>query len=260
MEPFLDRSAFAAADPDDRGTDRPLVGRASFNGVVVFANWSREEATAVLAEDLELARNAVAPTRHPLAFIIGEQTRGALTYGPFTIATGIGYHEVGVAVPFVRHRRDAGLHTYIPRMYSSFFPAVWNGNTHYGFGKELGHMERDGGGIVVHGGDGRPRLRLEVEATGGWVAGRDCLLPNFAAMRAIFALPVIGRQADGRYVRSRFHWSFEEASVRPARVKLAIEASLGPGLDPRSCPTVPGGAFDVRAMVWRLSWPAPWPR
>jgi hypothetical protein len=144
-------------------------------------------------------------------------------------------------------------------MYSSFFPAVWNGNTHYGFGKELGHMEREGGAILVHGDDGRPRLRIEVGATGGWVAGPECRLPNFEAMRAIFAMPVLGRRSDGRFVRSRFDWGFDEALVRQAEVRLALETSLGPGLGPRPCPTVPDGAFDVRAMIWRLSWPAPYP-
>jgi hypothetical protein len=259
MEPFLSRSAFVDDARELPGAGSPLAGQTRFNGLVVFANWPRGDMAAVLPADLELAANTVAPARHPMAFIIGEQTRGALTFGGFIMPTGIGYHEIGITVPFVRHGRDRRLHTYIPRMYSSYFPAVWTGNMHYGFGKQMGHMQREGAAVLLRGDDDRPRLRVEVAATGGWVPGDHCRVANFEAMRAIFTMPVVGRRADGRYVCSRFDWGFGEALVREAEVHLVIEALLGPGLTPRHCPVVPGGAFELRGMLWRLSWPAPCP-
>jgi hypothetical protein len=149
------------------------------------------------------------------------------------------------------------MHTYIARMYSSYFPAVWNGNVHYGFAKQLARMWQAGRDFVAVTEDGAPLLHAEVEAAADWLPGAGCALANFEAMRAVFALPVVGRRASGRSVCSRFDWGFEDALVRRTAVTVTIDAALGPGLTPRRCGVVPDGGFELRGMLWRLSWPAP---
>ncbi len=254
---FLGRDAFGGDDrPETAADTAPLAGQARFNGAVLFFNWSRRDVEAVLPAEVTLAANSLAPALHPVVFIVGEQTEGALIFGGFTIPTGIRYHEVAIAVPFVRHGRDPGLHIYIPRIYSSYFPAVWNGNVHYGFAKRLARIRREAASFVVAG-DGAPLLRAEFEPAGDWLPGAHCPLEHFEAMRAVFALPVIGRRGDGRYVGSRFDWRFEDALVRRIGAQVWIEASLGQGLTPRRCPVEPESGFELRGMLWRLSWPVP---
>src|SRR5882724_2942985 len=255
MGPFLGTNAFRGDGVTEAGVSAlPLAGQARFNGVVMFVNWSRRDVEAVLPGEIELAANGLAPDLHPVVFILGEQTEGALIFFFFQAEDGIRYHEVGIAVPFVRHGPNRELHIYIPRIYSSYFPAVWNGNVHYGFAKKLARIWQEGAALVV-GEDGAPLLRADVEPAGDWWPGARCPLANFEAMRAVFALPVLGRRADGRYVCSRFDWAFGDALVRQAEARVCIEVPLGQGLTPRRCPIVREGAFELRGMLWRLSWP-----
>jgi hypothetical protein len=76
-------------------------------------------------------------------------------------------------------------------------------------------------------------------------------------MRHVFALPIVGRRANGSYVASYFGWDFGAARVRPARAMLSIDTHLVEGLAPRSCSTVESGTFEVQRLIWRLSWPFP---
>jgi hypothetical protein len=258
MDGFLGADAFGGYVASETSVRRlPAVGQAQFNGVVAFTNWPRGEVEAILPAGLELAANEVAPAWHPVAVICGEQTEGAVIMAGFTVPTGIRYHEFGIGVPFVRHGGDRALHIYIPRMYSSYFPAVWNGNAHYGFAKKLARMVQSGTDLAAFDEDETPLVRAEIEPAGEWLPGARCPLANFERMRAVFAFPVIGRRADGRYVCSRFDWAFNGALVRRVEAYISIDALLAPGLTPRRCRSATEGAFEVSGMRWRLTWPAP---
>jgi hypothetical protein len=167
------------------------------------------------------------------------------------------YYEFAMAIPFVKHRRGRYLHTYIPRMYSSYFPATWQGNSYYGLAKEMATMWWQGPVFLVTANDEALLLHAAVEAMGSWSPGRTCELPNFQAMRAIFALPIVGRKSDETYVCSYFGWDFSGSAVRSADACISIDASLIDGLVPRRCHDVSSGTFEVRGMVWKLSWPSP---
>jgi len=52
-----------------------------------------------------------------------------------------------------------------------------------------------------------------------------------------------------------FDWNFSDALVRPADSWISIDAPLVDGLTPRVCYDVDAGTFDVRGMLWQLSWP-----
>jgi len=257
MQPFLDERCFVGASDAERGSPRSFVGQATFNGCIAFANWPRREVERLLPPELRLAKNVSStPQLHPLVFIFGDNTEGATIFGGITLPLGVQYPEFALVVPFVQHGSHSHLQVYIPRMYSGYFPATWNGNLHYGFGKETAKMYWDGPLFVVVAEAGRLLLRAAVDTSAPWQPADPCALPNFAAMQAVFSLPVLGRKANGTWVGSHFGWDFSAARVRPAAACISIDAPLVAGLPVRRSEAVPGGAFDVRGMVWRLTWPA----
>src|SRR5262249_5149920 len=179
------------------------AGQAHFNGCIAFSNWQKEEVAAVLPDELELAVNTSAAAElHPVVFIFGEQTEGATIFGGVTFPMRVNYHELAFAIPFVKNRRGTHLHPFVPRVVSVFFPARWAGNGNYGLGKGMGTMRWEGPRFAVAMADGTMVFHASIEPVGGWEAGPRCDLPNFAGMRDVFALPVVGRRTDGTYVTS----------------------------------------------------------
>jgi hypothetical protein len=258
MDVFLTRAAFPGPSFDGEASSATLVGRARFHGCISICNWPRPDVEALLPEDLELAANTSATAEaHPVAFIFGEQTEGATIFAGIALPLGMQYYEFALAIPFVKHRRGRYLHIYIPRMYTSYFPAIWHGNTYYGLAKEMATMWWQGPVFLITGKGDVLLLHAAVEAMGSWSPGRTCELPNFRDTRAIFALPILGRKSDGTYVCSYFGWDFSEAAVRPADACVSIDSSLVDGIVPRHCHDVSSGTFEVRDMVWSLSWPSP---
>jgi len=256
MDRFLGRSAFAGPAIDAHAASSRFAGQARFSGCIAFTNWPRDEVAALLPPELTLAPNATAPDVHPVMFVFGDQADGALIFAGLTVPTQITYQELGIVVPFVHHRGGPYLHSYVPRMYSSYFPAVWHGNAHYGFSKELARMRWQGPVFLATAEDGSLLLHAETEAAGDWSPGARCDAPNFDAMRAVVALPVLGRRDDGTYVRSYFGWDFRDATVRPSDSCVSIDAPVLTGLRPRLCHDTASGTFEVRGMTWRLSWPS----
>jgi hypothetical protein len=256
MDRFLGRSAFAGPAVHADAAARGFAGEARFSGCIAFTNWPRDDVTALLPPELTLAHNATAPDVHPVVFVFGDQADGALLFAGLTVQTPISYQELGIIVPFVQHRGRPHLHNWVPRMYSSYFPAVWHGNAHYGFGKELAHMRWQGPVFLATREDGTLLLHADTEPAGDWSPGARCEAPNFEGMRAVVALPVLGRLYDGTYVRSYFGWDFRDATVRPSDSCISIDGPVLTGLEPRRCHDTASGTFDVRGMTWRLSWPS----
>jgi hypothetical protein len=253
---FPSRAAFAEPTLDARAATVPFVSQARLNGCIVLSNWERGEVEKLLPCDLALGTNtSPTPDLHPVAFVFGGLSDGATIFGGVTFFTGIAYQEFAMAIPFVKHRRGAHLHTYIPRMYSSYFPPTWSGNTYYGFAKEIARLGWQGPIFVITSDGERLLLHASVESAGGWVQGDACDLEDFVEMREMFALPILGRKANGSYVGSHFGWDFADALVRPASACISIDAPLVACLTPRRWHAV--GAFEVHGMLWRLSWPFP---
>lgn len=255
MDRFLGRGAFAGPAIDVDAARSRFAGQARFSGCIAFTNWPRNDVEALLPSELELAPNATAPDVHPVMFVFGDQADGALLFAGFTVPTGVTYQELGIVVPFVHHRGGRHLYSYVPRMYSSYFPAVWHGNAHYGFSKEMARMRWQGTVFLATREDGSLLLHAAAEPMGDWSPGARCAAPNFDAMRAIMALPVLGRRDDRNYVCSYFGWDFRDALVRPSDSCVSIDAPFLAGLRPRLCHDTASGTFEVRGMIWRLSWP-----
>ena len=255
MSRFPLRSAYAGPIVVAGAANASFVARARFDGWIVFTSWPRTDAAALLPPELNLAPGAGAPAEHPVAFVLGEQRECAFLVGGFPVATGARYQEFGMMIPFVRHRQGRYLHIYVPRMYASYLPAVWTGNLNFGFGKEPATFAGDGRLLRVARPDGTELLTFDVRSGGPWHPASGCDLENFDAMRAVFELPVLGRREDGSLVSSYFGWDFVEASTRPGQAFVTIHAPLVPDLAPQRCPDVPAGSFEVRGLLWQLSWP-----
>ena len=172
---------------------------------------------------------------------------------------GVSYREFAVAIPYVTRRGGRHLHTYVPRMYSSLYPPVRDGNLHYGFNKALADLERHGPIVSLIAADGPLLWHATIEPIEEWYRAGETTRssPALAALQAAFDLPIVGRKANGRYVRSYFGFDWEGAQARPVQSAISIDVPLVDGLGPGHCHSVPGGALEVRGLLWRLSWPVP---
>jgi len=169
MDPFLDRTAFPGPTIDLAASGASFAGQARFNGCIAVTNWLRAEVERLLPPQLALAANASpTPDIHPMIFVFGEQTQGAVIFARLPVPAGPDYGEFALAIPFVRHRDGRHLHVHVPRMYSSYFPATWNGNAHYGFGKAMARMEWRGPVFLMTSETGDLLLHAAVEPAGAW--------------------------------------------------------------------------------------------
>src|SRR5262245_59585576 len=130
MDPFLGPACFAPPASIPVREPASFVGQASFSGVLCVCNWLRRDAAVLLPEGLALAANRASPDLHPVVFMFGEQADGATIFGGMRFPVPVRYGEFGIAVPFVSTDSQQ-LYTFVPRMYSSYFPAVWHGNAHF---------------------------------------------------------------------------------------------------------------------------------
>lgn len=240
------------------GSRASFVGEATFAGCFALCERPRAEVTAWLPPGIALARSGGASgDAHTVAFAFGTHTGSATRFAGFDLRLGIVYQEIGAFVPSVLRDESLEPELYVARMYSSFYPAVWNGNAHYGFAKELAEIHRIGPRFRVLGPERRTLLEGVAEPTGEWRVPSAGAVPTLEHVREIFALPVLGRLADGRLVRSRFCFEFGAASVRPVDAAVCVEAPLAPGVEVGDYADGALGSLEVRDMIWRLSWPEP---
>jgi len=234
-----------------------FAGQAHFSGCLVATTWPRADAERLLPPELELAPNTSGtPAIHPVLFSFGDQLQGSFLLGGVPIEAGPTYREFCVIVPFVR-RRGGGrnLHLYCPRLYSTSYPAYWHGNMSYGLRKAMAGMGWEGSTFVVTSPDGGARAHADVERTADWRPPADTDLPGFDALRAAFALPIAGRRDDGTLVSSYFRWELEDMVLRPVAATVSVDAPLSEGCRPGRWTGLPGATFEVRGMLWRITWP-----
>lgn len=231
----------------------PPASQAYFHGYAVTTLWPGEEVRALLPDPLEPAPNPALAGRHPVLFLFGEQRRGAVIYGGVTIPSALVYQEFTMAVPFARHRERGSLHVHLPRMVSSFRPAVLTGNWVYGFEKRMGRMEQEGPVVSVRdeGGASLFRARTAPGPRGDAGAAR-----RFDTLRRWFELPVTGIREDGRWVSSYWRFDVTAARLRAADAQVHVHPDLVRGRAGGPCATVPGGVFSIDGMRWALSWPS----
>ena len=258
------------ADRRDSGADRQSdgqpsphraadwVGEAVFNGHIALWSWPTADVRRVLAPGLEPVAPPFGPVvatgHHPVIFVHGEQTRGTNFFAGIPFHSGLAYNEGGIFVPFIRHRGGGLLSTAVPAMYADFFPPVWHGEAHYGYGKQLVAFRDEGPVRLCLSTDGRVLLELMVEPRGPWRLASTAAQGLVEFFARATSLPIVGWTSEGTLIGSSFHWDFERAQVRPADSLVQLRAGLIGGTN-RSCADVPAGTIEVRGMHWKLSWP-----
>lgn len=256
MTSLLTSEAFPEPWIDAHAAGASFVAEAVFDGAIVGTHWLRSDAMQLLAPGLFLGRNAAAATdadAHPVVFVFGTQSAATFIVGGMTIPSSVSFPELMIAVPFVRREGDTNLHIFFPRVYSADRFSTWSARTNYGLEKELADMRWLGRTFTVASPNGPLLLHATIESEGDW---REFdRVPGASAMAEVFRRPALGRRRDGTDVRSYFEWRVDEATVRPSRAVVSIDAALGPGLAPRISHGVAGETFAVRDMRWRISWP-----
>lgn len=232
-----------------------FVLRAVFSGVVVLAAARRSALERALPEELRLGSSRASPGWHPVLFVVGDQTRGASRLGGIDLEWGTQYQELVVAVPFVVPRRACSLSVYAAGMYSSYLPSSWVGTVSYGYHKRPGALERRGAIHALTTPEEGLVFQATVEPSGPWRRSAEDGSGALATLRAIAALPWIGRKPNGLFVRSRAKWEVDEACVRPVEAQATVHKPLAPGLPTGDYETVRGASVEIHGMVWWLGFP-----
>lgn len=227
-----------------------VAGQATFSGCLAELTISRDAVRRLVPSSLSPLDDD--RPGHPCLFAFGEQRNGTTFFGGLPVPWGISYHELMIAVPFVRCEDLSGDQIFVAGMTCDFWPPVWNGNVYYGFSKRLTRMTWDGERFAVIDADDGGRLDATLEPRAGETSGQ------LSWIQAAAALPVLGRRADGSFVQSRFDWSFHDATIEPAALRIAATPAFRE-LPLDATHAIHADALRVRGMRWRLSWPMPVP-
>jgi hypothetical protein len=231
---------------------RSPAGRARFDGCIVVTHARRADVATLLPGDVRLAPPGPLGDLHPVVFVFGDVSDTCIFVGGLRVPVGRPFRDFGIYVPRVRPAGDAADHLYLTRVWSSYRLSWWSGNFHYGLPKHLARMWWYGGLFIVEDTAGSLVARAEFAAAGAWRPAGDGALERFADVRSMFALPLLGRRADGRAVRSAFAWGIEKATVRVGTGMVTLPRAP----EARPFLAVPDGAFEVRGLVWDAGWPA----
>jgi hypothetical protein len=222
-----------------------VIAQATFRGCVAVVRLVGSALRDVLPSSVHLPEPDASSVACLLLF--GEQQNATTCFAGVPMPWGVRYHELMVAVPFVRWNGGTHPHLFVHRMLCDYWPAVWVGNSYYGFNKSLARVTWDGRRFSAND-ESNPRLFCADLLT-HQPAPRQALAWIESAAR----LPVLGRRADSTFVPSRFEWDFEPAIIRRTKLRLLLcQGSLGLLLENRS----DEDAYWVEGMRWRLSWPS----
>jgi hypothetical protein len=255
--------------PDDfdgdfkpRAFDTFWGGEAIYHGRVVFLHLPRSEVAKVLPSDLQLAPRKLPsePAVHPVILLFGHQTETKLVLPIGTPQVGDDYNELILLVPFVQGLDKQRWHNYVVRMYLDDDVAIQLGNDYYGLQKKKAEFQETPARLSV--------TRELVEyfafqpgAAGNWMsdATAQTTLANYAEMKEIAEMPVIGRPSWTSYICSYFEWSFANAEagslsgtstfLQQFDAGMAGWVALGPVAN------VTDGAWQVRKIRWRMGYP-----
>jgi hypothetical protein len=223
-----------------------VAGQATFSGCLAVVRVAPQALRSRLPASVSLPPDSA--DEYPCLLAFGEQLEGAAVFGGLTVPLGVRYRELMVAIPFVSWDRVPGDHLFVSGMVCDFWPAVWNGNTYWGFSKRFAPMSWDGGRLLVQGGEG------VVDFCGVVNAGSRTSWEAFDWIQSAAALPVLGLRDNGTVVRSRFEWDFQAAAVESAWLDLTVAERFDEL--PHETAACHVCAYTVEGMRWRLGWPA----
>ena len=239
-------TAGAARDSGGVLSAAAIAGEAFFSGCLAVVAVPHAALQAIVPAAVTLPSDA-GTCRCLLAF--GRQEDAAPLLAGVTMPFRVQYHELMVAIPFARRRGDDRSWLFVVGMACDAWWAVWNGNLHYGFAKQLAAISWSGGRFLM------------TDRRGGDLFAASLLPSGVADPTALewiqrsVALPVLGIREDGLAMHSRFEWDMSRGQTPPVAVSIAGRSDLRElpaGLDLSAA-----NAYAVHRMRWRLSWPVP---
>ena len=269
--PTIPRSQAPFLGPQDfSGTYRPrcgnadIGGNATYHGNIVFTNLERTIVQTIVPQGLKLAANTVASTQHPVIFLYGRPHNTSWMVAGTPVIVGPNYQELMLLVPFVQETSGTRWHTHVVRMYLDDLNAIWIGNVFFAYGKEWGTSVESGTQVSEFaGGVQKFYANITPNGPGRTDAQAEASMPNYAAIKSIFDMPVVGRRADGTLVCSYFELNFTSATITPVQ---STHQFLDPFVPPMvnwsglgSLSSVPDGAIAVQNVNWRIKQPPPAP-
>jgi hypothetical protein len=218
-----------------------LAGEATFSGGLTTLFVDGDVIVPMLPS---LTVPAQPSSRYQVLLAFGEQARGMTYFGGWPIPWGVRYHELMVAIPFVRLEGRDEVYLFVAGMTCDFPPAVWNGNQFYGFKKRF---------VAMSSGPDRFVVDPSEEGFSGTLRPSPAIDEDREWLRWASSLPVLGIRDDGSFVRTRFDWSFTNARLEAAQVQVHI----GRQFPEFAAGTYQGSGVRVTGMRWRLGWPQP---
>ena len=261
--PFLGPQNFSGTYSPRCG-NATVGGYANYQGNIVFTNLDRNVVQTIVPAGLKLASNTVGSTQHPVLFMYGHQQDTSWFVGGTLIPGGAPYQELMLLVPFVQETSGTRWHTHVVRMYLDNWTAIWIGDTFFAYAKEWGTSVESGTAVSEFSG-GAQKFQANIVPNGAALtnAQAEATLPNYAAIKSILDMPVVGRRADGTLVCSYFELDFTSAMITPVRSTHqfldpfvpTMSSWLGLG----TLTNVVDGAIAVQNITWRIKQPPPDP-
>lgn len=261
---FLPPSDFDGDDNHRPPPVKPLGGgRAIFNGEMVFANVARTDAESLLPQGANLALAAnqgTHPDSHPVIQLHGKQTKTAWIIDGQQVPIGNDYGELMLLIPFVQIGASPQWHNFVVRMYLEDAGAVAIGY-YFGYRKRLARVDIAPGGCAVSLGLNpfNPLQLTEVFTSSHQMntSAQAKQLPNWADMRTIMAMPMLGMDELTRIQYcSYFELDFGKAIVEPIDSTQQYLPGFDPAIPMAATLSVAEGAVTMQDVEWRIAYPA----
>ena len=261
--PFMGPNDFAGSYKP-RPYDAVIGGQASYQGTVIFANLDRSLLQPVLPPGFRLANNVRGMSVHPVMLLYGHQLNTSWLILGQPIPIGNDYNELTLLIPFVQSNSGSRWHNFAVRMYLNDVWAIWLGNQFFAYAKEEGSFTELASQIKAYV-SSILYLEATIQTIGSWQSSAQAQtsLPNYAAMQTILEMPVLGRRelGDPTPVCSYFEWHYDQALVASAQSSHRFAQPLRAGMEAWPAlgwvSSVPGGAFALKDIEWRIDHPPP---
>jgi len=179
----------------------------------------------------------------------------SLTYHEFTLGVPYSYLPTGAlgrALGTLIGRRDAppqGPYYCMPRLFLDSVLATLGGVMFWGYAKKLARFTVGADRFAIQGEDGAPQVSLGFEPVGE--PQPVAAFPHFAAVQAMLDQPLVSQLPAALgpvFVVADFDKQWGQASLRPLRTHVRVEAELVPGFGAASHPAS-GVAEGIDATV-----------
>lgn len=245
----------AIGQASEESTPPLVAGRALFDGYLVSVPLPVVVAQELVPPQVELDQERVLDGTYPVVLVMGQQKHGSIVRAGVPIPVGSNYSEFGLFVPDVLWRGSGLRFNYVAQMYSGYFPAVFVGNVDYGYAKHFGDIVREDDRLFLNSENGELLFHAYFDGNAPWRRWRAESEPTMDFIQSSLSQPMLGLRLSGQWVYSFNWWNLDRALFRRVGATLSVDQPLVRGFGPLTASVPRGGAFEVKSMLWELSWP-----